>query len=795
LKARPASTKLRPRRRTAEPTPGRQAGALLLAVVILLAEAARAGNLAGLRLDEALARLQGEGVRIVFSSALVEPWMRIGQEPASTEPRAVAAEILAPFGLAVEDGPGGTLLVVRGTAPAAVAGATPGTPVAGADAPLEEIVVNASRYEFSMLAMAPPRLFDPADLEVIPDVGDDPVRAVARLPGTAGGALSAKTSVRGGEFDETLLRFDGLRIFDPFHFKDFQSLFSVIDPAVMQSMEVYTGGFPVTYGDRMSAVIDIEPLAPVDVPSREIAVSFFNASARAADSFNDGRGDWLASARRSNMDLIMNVVDPTRGEPTYNEFYGRLGHRLTDELSLHGSLLLLNDDIDVADTDEEELATATYHDRYFWLRLDYRPPGLSGSSDGVSGSLLVARSEIDGHRQGTADQPGVATGALAEDYSATVNSIQADWTWRSGGGLAVDLGGELRDMEGRFDYHDEVQFDVLFLVPGAPTEAERTRDLSASPHGREYGLYANLRLEDLGRWSAEAGLRWDRETLSPDHDAQVSPRAGLLYRLGERTRLRASWGRFFQSQAINELQIADGVTEFEPAQRADHWVGSLEHRTERELALRAEVFRKKYSRLRPRYENLLDSFILLPEIKPDRIRIAPDSALAHGFELSLGRQGDAPFGWWLSYTWSSVRDEEAGMRTPRSWDQTNALNAGAAWRNERWELSLAAMYRTGWPTTDAFLVSAGDPSTADTGPRNGERLRPYFTLDARAARKFAFERAGNLTVFAEVANLTNRRNDCCIEYDVETEEGEPFLDLGRVDYLLIFPSLGFIWRF
>jgi outer membrane receptor protein involved in Fe transport len=781
---------VRNHQRTAELAAWRQAVAVFLTLAFTLAGAARAENLAGLRLDEALARLQAQGMRIIFSSDLVEPWMRIGREPAGSEPRAVLSEILAPFGLTVEDGPGGTLLVVRGAAPPAAAAAASAPPAGDGGAALaEEIVVNASRYEFSALAMTPPRLFDPADLEVIPDVGDDPVRAVARLPGTAGGALSAKTSVRGGEFDETLLRFDGVRLLDPFHFKDFQSLFSVIDPAVMQSMEVYTGGFPVTYGDRMSAVIDIKPLAPSTQTGGEIAFSFFNASARFSGGFDDGLGDWLVSARRSNMDLILDVVDPTRGDPTYNEFYGRLGYRLSDQLSMRGSFLALNDDIQVADTDEEELATATYRDRYYWLSLDYHP------SDRVSGSLLVASSRIDAEREGTAEQPGVANGSLAEDYSATVESLQTDWTWRSGGSFAVDFGGEFRAMDGHFDYHDEVQFDVLFLTPGAPTEPERTRDLSAGPDGNEYALYANLRLEGVGHWSAEAGLRWDQETLSPGHDSQLSPRAGLLYRLGERTQLRASWGRFFQSQAITELQIADGVTVFEPAQRADHWVASLEHRADGGLGFRAEVFRKEYSRLRPRFENLLDTFILLPEIKPDRIRLAPDHALAQGLELSLVRQGAAPLSWWLSYTWSSVRDEDDGVWTRRSWDQTHAVNAGIAWRNERWEFSLAAQYRTGWPTTDAFLVVFDSPSLAETGPRNGERLRVYFTLDGRVARKFTFERAGNLTVFAEVTNLTNRSNDCCIEYDVETEEGDPFLDLGRVDYLRIFPSLGFIWRF
>ena len=66
---------------------------------------------------------------------------------------------------------------------------------------------------------------------------------------------------------------------NPFHLKDFQGAFSTIDPAVVSAMHVYTGGFPVAFGDRMSGVVDIDPLMP-DAPAyRELSLSFFNSSA------------------------------------------------------------------------------------------------------------------------------------------------------------------------------------------------------------------------------------------------------------------------------------------------------------------------------------------------------------------------------------------------------------------------------------------------------------------------------------------------------------------------------------
>ena len=98
----------------------------------------------------------------------------------------------------------------------------------------------------------------------------------------------------------------------------------------------------------------------------------------------------------------------------------------------------------------------------------------------------------------------------------------------------LQLGGEWRGMKGRYDYRDQVEFDMLFLVPGAPTETSRARQMGARPDGDQVGAYANLRVDILRSVTAEVGVRWDKETLSPDHNDQVSPRLSLLFAPGER---------------------------------------------------------------------------------------------------------------------------------------------------------------------------------------------------------------------------------------------------------------------
>ena len=62
-------------------------------------------------LTDALLVLQKRGLNLVFSSRVVRPEMTVQSTPRSRDPRAILDEVLAPHGLAVEEGPGGILIV------------------------------------------------------------------------------------------------------------------------------------------------------------------------------------------------------------------------------------------------------------------------------------------------------------------------------------------------------------------------------------------------------------------------------------------------------------------------------------------------------------------------------------------------------------------------------------------------------------------------------------------------------------------------------------------------------------
>ena len=761
-------------------------------LVVLLAAAAEAAGYRGAQVEAVLEGLRADGVEILYSSDLVKPWMRVEHEPRATEPRAFLAEILSRHGIAVADGPGNTLMLVR-EPPRAPRHAAPGAPHSPAPAPIDAVVVSASHYQFGDESSMPPVVLGSAELESLPDIGDDPVRAIARLPGVAGQDFTSRHHLRGGTVEETLIRYDDLRLYNPYHLKDFFGVFSSIDPAIVSDIRIYTGGFPVAFGDRSSGVVDIAPRLTGRGFQGEAVASLFSVGASFDGATGDGATDWAFAARRGNMDVYFDLVDSTLGEPEYHDLYGRVGRRFNDWLAVSASALAFDDEILAFDSDQEEEAVAEYRDEYYWLRADL------GAPDGLGGRVLAAHTRLDSERTGSADLPGVGSGSLADQREFTINSMQAEGWWRFGAHSLLQAGFEWRDQQGRYDYADSAEFELLFLTPGAPHAPFRTREFHLRPSGRQAGAYVNWRFQPVAAIATDVGMRWDRETLSDRDRSQWSPRAVLMWQPREVTRLRLGWGRYYQAQSINELQVPDGQVSFQPPQRATHLVASVEHDLTRAVTLRAELYRKDYDDPLWRYESLLNTLVVLPELKPDRILIAPEKSLAEGAEVSLRYEKDS-FAGWVAYTHSRVLDRVAGEWFHRSWDQRDFTSGGLAWRGGRWEASLAVAWHRGWPTTAVELETLEPFPLVAAGKRNAENLSDYARVDVRVARRFDLGTPGELTAFLEVSNVAKRNNDCCVEYELEDEDDaggavDPFLEIERRPSLPLIPSLGVIWRF
>jgi len=751
----------------------------------LLARPAAADAWADRPLAEVLDELIAGGARIVYSDRLVPGDLAIAAEPPGNDWRQRLAHALQSVGLELREGPGGVLLVVR-----AAAGREPQAAAQEArPPPLPEIIVTAGHYRLRYESPVAHTFLERELTAALPDLGDEPLRALWRLPGTASGGISARNHVRGGLRNEQLYLLDGVRLYEPFHLKDFEQVASIVNQDAIAGIDFHAAGYPARYGDRMSGVVRLELRDPPAETTTELGLSLFNASALSAGRFgSEDRGHWLASVRRGNLDVVTGLLEPDWGSPRYEDALLGIGWRLGDSTVLSANLLYSFDRISVAEPDGSEEARAKYRNSVAWLKAE------TDWSDDLSSETILSVTDVANSRSGRIEETGIVQGWLEDDRDFDALALAQHWRWAAGERWHVEAGFDLKRLDAEYSHRSSRTVAPAF-VGLFGNEPLTERAIAVSPGGAQYAVYADLRWQPVERLTVGGGLRWDQQTYTTaSDDRQASPRLHLLYRAGSRSELRVSAGRFYQAQEVNELPVSDGVTTFYPAQRARHLAAGLTHRFDTGVELRLEAYEKRYSTLAPRFENAFDPLVLLPELNVDRIRVDSDGARARGVELTLSGASRSTR-WWASYSWADVADDTAAGDVARSWDQRHTVKAGLTGSREPWQWSVAFVAHTGWPTTRVRAVGDGTTPNLAAGNRNADRLGPFSSLDARLGRALAVPR-GELDVFLEITNLYDRANPCCTEYRLEPDgTGGITLRANEGHWLPLVPSVGLLWRF
>lgn len=739
-------------------------------------------NIVGRLVADIIDEYRADGHPFAYSTMLVTDELRVEARPTAGSAVEVVAQILRPHGLTIRT-EAGVHLVVPVESPRPVDAASQSDPETSRLDELENVVVSASRYLISRDIETSRMSIDQRSIQNMPDFGEDPIRVVQRLPGTAASGASARTHFRGGEQSEVGIMLNGQWLFDPYHIRDYQGVFSAIDARAVGGVEVFTGGFPVRYGDRMSGLVLLDSIEADRTPQNEIGLSVFNTSLLTAGSTDKQR--WLFSVRRGNLDL---VIDPKFGKPSYFDMFAQYGFDFSPDSRISVNALYAEDAIELileTEPSERDMVSSDTRNGQFWVRID------NDWSDALSSSTVLSFTDYTNRREGFANDDEKMIATVLDYREVSQVAYRQNWYWNGSKNRRTEWGLYASSASARFDYAGTAEyFGLQARYRGQPPSI--SRDIKADIGGSRYALYFSDRLRFADRMTLEWGLRWDDQTYTGESGStQLSPRLSALFQLAHDTEFRFSVGRYFQSQPIEALQVEDGVANYWPAQRADQLVLGLQHRFDDDSILRVEAFYKDFGRVRPRFENLYDPLGTMPELQADRIRIAPRRSLARGVELSLYKGSDNQT-LWGSYAWSRATDRIDGTNIPRSWDQTHAVQIGFEWRGGKWTVSTAASAHTGWPTTSLSLTDAG---VAVPGPRNDLRYDWFAAVDARVSRRFDLKR-GSLLAFIEISNLFDRRNECCIDWDIEqTTVGSEYLDSSQEYWMPLLPAFGVLWEF
>jgi outer membrane receptor protein involved in Fe transport len=728
--------------------------AMLATIWVASPVAFAADRVRGRPLGDVLRELRASGLTLMYSSAVVDEDRPVPIEPTTRAPAARLAEILAAVGLRSEPGPGRVLLIVPDDS-AAEDGEEARRRALRLGAALgyrAEVRVVPGERGVDDGTASPTRGLERRDLLPVPAIGGDVGRIVEKLPGVVSADNSAAWSVRGSLPGDTSLVVDGLELYDPYHLREFQSPFTLVDPDVIDRIDVLPGGFTVEYGDRHGAFVEIETANQIDRGAGGFELGTLNSRVALRAPLADGTGAWLVSGRGWYPEAVVDSLGLGGGErlrPRMGDLFAKWTRVRPDGTVWAAHALLSYDRIRFQESGEDDNERVDAESRHanVWIRARRLWTARLRTETVLSGGA------IRGIRDGVAS-PEEDLFTVRDRRELTYLGASHELVWAPRTGRRFKLGAEVRHLDGSYRYD--------LRAAGAATP---DRAANLDPRGWQYGIYAAHRRRLATGLAGEVGVRWDRQEVSGDEG--LSPRAHLVWMPSDRTEMRLAVGRYRQSQRVHELSIADGETTYAPAEVSEQIEWMVRRRSGGGHTLRLDLYHRRLDRLRTRYENLFSLVELFPEASDDRVAITPSHARLQGLELTLRGPDARPWRWWAAYALTSAKDRVDGRDVPRILDQRHTAKFLVAWTaRPRWTLALSGTAHTGRPfttvTAEEVLDPGGEPDIeVSVGPRNAERLPDYLRLDLKVAHRVPVRR-GTLSWTVDVLNVTDRRNACCV---------------------------------
>ena len=199
---------------------------------------------------------------------------------------------------------------------------------------------SAAEEEFGATARveAPPRevtkrTLQAKELTEVPGTFGDALRAVEVLPGVAmPPSGQAQPLIRGSNFQDSQVFFDGAPVPILYHFGNFKSF---VNSRLLERVDFYPGNFSARYGRASGGVIEVHPRDPRQDKWGGVAdVSLLDSSVLAEGPVGP-RASMAFAARRSNIDLVFKSLAgsdnfTTVAAPVYYDYQYIASIRPTD---------------------------------------------------------------------------------------------------------------------------------------------------------------------------------------------------------------------------------------------------------------------------------------------------------------------------------------------------------------------------------------------------------------------------------------------------------------------------------
>jgi hypothetical protein len=611
----------------------------------------------------------------------------------------------------------------------------------------EQVMVTTGPFERIATGAASEQTLNKTELQTLSSViAGDPLRATQSLPGvTASDDYRSEFAVRGLGFKHVGVYLDGVLTDNFVHtvegnFPDTGSI-SVVNSDTINSVSLLSGAYPVNFGDRTAAVLNLETRQGnrLKVAGR-VAASMSSTSGVFDGPFASGRGGWLISARKSYLGHLVHRISDANDNTNDSIF---------DFSDLHGKAIY-----DV--TPRHQLGLALVLGKFQFER--NRPPDQLGANSVLhaeTNNLLVNANwnYTPGPRLFTQTRVFYLRTSYSdtnpqnlnlEDGQRTQMGFRSDISFLARPAHRVEAGLYVRSLRA-----DQLSRRFLFVspLPSLNSDAFDHRGTEQS-----YYLQDTWHSERLGL-SLTGGGRIERNGLTGE--TLISPRVSMGLGLGSNWGIRAGFGKYYQYPAFEQMFGRLGNPAIR-AERATHYNLSLERTLGNRIRVLAEVYDREdanvlFSLSEPRVEGGFLNFTELP------FRNALHGH-ARGIELTLQRRSANGLTGWASYSYAKtrLRDDRNNLSFVSDLDQRHTLNVYTGYRfTETFNLNGQWRYGSGYPIPGFYRLNGSTLFLASE--RNLVKLPDYRRLDVRASKAFLFKK-WKLTLTGEVLNVLNRDN-------------------------------------
>lgn len=607
------------------------------------------------------------------------------------------------------------------------------------------------------------RRITPADIGRVPSPGPggDISAYLQTLPGVVTiGDQGGDLYIRGGTPDQNLILIDNLPIIKPFHISN---LFSAFSDRVIQTADLYAGGFDTRYTGATSSVLDIR-LRPGNMRETRgmAALSPYMTALQLEGPIERDRQSFLLMGRVSTIEYTAPYLT---GRDNEIRFYDVLGRYTVQgqSISCNFTGVLTHDEGEINPLREFNLswsntvigARCLGFDRMFSYPLEVTF-GYTGYTNREGSALEESRSSSIRHIFLNVDNRGnMFNHPVNYGFGLTLGSYSARLAERFTAVKNFDVRNPVLNFYMSTEFHPT---DNLTIRPGIATQ------------------------------------------MSIDASPTFEPRARLSYRPGSsgEREISLAAGRYYQFlSGISDERDAGTVfmvwlprTRGEPVKSSTHLMMGFQDKLHRTLNINTEVYVKWH-------ENIpVSKWTPVAELE---IETANARGFTYGFDASIKYENNQFYSS-IGYGFSVVEyeaisgdlgawiEEEIFAYNPPH-DQRHKFNAMAGIRVGEYNFSSSWEFGSGQPFTQVLgfelfvnvpmvnpTESPGVARTLFSRPY-GERLPTYHRLDVAVERGFKLQNRKELLVKVGAMNIYNRSN--IFYYDLNT--------LQRVDQTPLMP--------